>query len=225
VPRLDAAASRMLILSILPALSTINPSHRSKAPPLKGPKRSYRALDCGAGIGRVTSTVLLPLFHRIDLVEPVEKFVTEAKRAADAGKDGWKLLAGTDEPKGVRMWVGGLQRFDPRVPGVAVVPGEGLADEGRATLFATVGNTHMDWPETTTAQLEDGYDLVMIQWCIGHLSDAELVAFLQRSQKALRTTAEGVVEGYIMLKENTCRDNAAEGAGTLFDQEDSSITR
>jgi hypothetical protein len=32
--------------------------------------RPFRALDCGAGIGRVTSTVLLPLFDLVDLVEP-----------------------------------------------------------------------------------------------------------------------------------------------------------
>lgn len=64
----------------------------------------------------------------------------------------------------------------------------------------------------------------MIQWCIGHLSDAELVTFLQRSQKALRRSEFGL-EGYIVLKENICRDDTAEGAGALFDDDDSSITR
>lgn len=56
------------------------------------------------------------------------------------------------------------------------------------------------------------------------MSDLELVAFLQRSQKALRRSENGL-EGYIMLKENTCTDGAGEGAGRLFDTEDSSITR
>ena len=36
-----------------------------------GPKVGHkRALDCGAGIGRVTKHVLLPRFDFIDIVEP-----------------------------------------------------------------------------------------------------------------------------------------------------------
>ena len=192
----------------------------------RSPTRSFRALDCGAGIGRVTQSVLLPLFHRVDLVDPVLKFVEEAKRNADSGKDGWKALSGTGSAaKGVRMWVGGLQRFDPAAPAVPVRPLEGDADEGAATLFATVGSDALDWPESTkVTPEEDGYDLVMIQWCVGHLSDEELVTFLQRSKKALRRSEFGD-EGYIIVKENICRDEEAEGAGTLWDEEDSSITR
>lgn len=159
-------------------------------------------------------------------MDPVLKFVEEAKRNADSGKDGWKALSGTGSAaKGVRMWVGGLQRFDPAAPAVPVRPLEGDADEGAATLFATVGSDALDWPESTkVTPEEDGYDLVMIQWCVGHLSDEELVTFLQRSKKALRRSEFGD-EGYIIVKENICRDEEAEGAGTLWDEEDSSITR
>lgn len=38
-----------------------------------------RALDCGAGIGRVTKSVLLDRFEAIDLVEPSEVQLQEAK--------------------------------------------------------------------------------------------------------------------------------------------------
>lgn len=62
----------------------------------------------------------------------------------------------------------------------------------------------------------------MIQWCIGHLSDVQLIAFLQRSRAALRTDSRGV-QGYIVVKENTCKDT--ELHGRIFDDEDSSITR
>lgn len=36
--------------------------------------------DCGAGIGRVTQNLLLPLFDNVDSVEQNNKFVEEAKK-------------------------------------------------------------------------------------------------------------------------------------------------
>ncbi|GAM17724.1 hypothetical protein SAMD00019534_008990, partial [Acytostelium subglobosum LB1] len=40
-----------------------------------------RALDCGAGIGRVTKNLLLPLFETVDLLEQNPAFLDEAKVA------------------------------------------------------------------------------------------------------------------------------------------------
>ena len=37
------------------------------------------ALDCGAGIGRITKTVLKPMFENVDLVEPSKTQIDEAK--------------------------------------------------------------------------------------------------------------------------------------------------
>jgi len=37
-----------------------------------------RALDCGAGIGRVTKNLLLPLFDTVDMLEVNQKFLDEA---------------------------------------------------------------------------------------------------------------------------------------------------
>lgn len=37
-----------------------------------------RALDCGAGIGRVTKNLLIPLFEKVDLLEVNKKFLDEA---------------------------------------------------------------------------------------------------------------------------------------------------
>lgn len=214
VPRLDATSTRLLLLSLLPGLSTITPPHHNTKS--TKPRRSYRALDCGAGIGRVTSTVLLPLFDRVDLVEPVRKFVDQAKRNAGKGEEGWKELKGG---KGCRMWLAGLQYFDPLAPAVPV-------DGGEVEHITTLGNESLVWPDPMQAVdiKEDGYDTVLIQWCIGHLSDPQLVEFLKRSRKALKEGENGC-EGYIILKENTCKDTDGEGAGILFDDEDSSITR
>ena len=39
-----------------------------------------QALDCGAGIGRITKTTLLPVFNAVDLLEPAAAQLEEAKR-------------------------------------------------------------------------------------------------------------------------------------------------
>ncbi|PZC78802.1 hypothetical protein B5X24_HaOG217128 [Helicoverpa armigera] len=38
------------------------------------------ALDCGAGIGRITKKLLLPNFEMVDVVEPDEKFINSIKQ-------------------------------------------------------------------------------------------------------------------------------------------------
>ncbi|BGP13724.1 hypothetical protein JCM10213_009061 [Rhodosporidiobolus nylandii] len=223
VPRLDATSSRLLILSLLAQLSTITPPHLPSPAPGTSPRpsRPFRALDCGAGIGRVTSTVLLPLFDTVDLVEPVPSFVERAKANALEGKEGWAALHpavdGAEAKKGVRIWQSGLQHFDPLCPTRPV-------GGGKVELFASLGGKAAAWVDPgkeLDVTGEEGYDLVMIQWCIGHLSDDELVAFLQRSRRALRQRADGTCEGFIVLKENVCKDEDER----LFDEDDSSITR
>ena len=57
------------------------------------------------------------------------------------------------------------------------------------------------------------YDCIWVQWVIGHLTDRDMVAFLRRALAGLR---EG---GFVVLKENTCRE------GFVVDKEDSSLTR
>uniref|UniRef100_F6URV7 N-terminal Xaa-Pro-Lys N-methyltransferase 1 n=2 Tax=Callithrix jacchus TaxID=9483 RepID=F6URV7_CALJA len=37
------------------------------------------ALDCGAGIGRITKRLLLPLFREVDMVDVTEDFLVRAK--------------------------------------------------------------------------------------------------------------------------------------------------
>lgn len=54
----------------------------------------------------------------------------------------------------------------------------------------------------------------------GHTSHAELVAFLKRSKAALRDDTS-----LIVVKENTCEDNADGSPREFLDEEDSSLTR
>jgi protein N-terminal methyltransferase len=63
---------------------------------------------------------------------------------------------------------------------------------------------------------EHQYDLMWHQWCLGHLTDVQLVEYLQRCIKALK---DG---GLIVIKENmsTNRDGK-----DVFDELDNSVTR
>ncbi len=40
---------------------------------------SSRAVDCGAGVGRITGGMLMQRFARVDVVEPVEHFLAQAR--------------------------------------------------------------------------------------------------------------------------------------------------
>ncbi len=61
----------------------------------------------------------------------------------------------------------------------------------------------------------DVYDLIWTQWCVGHLTDGQLVQYLERCKEVLRPDS-----GFIVLKENlsTYDDDT-------FDEDDSSVTR
>lgn len=61
---------------------------------------------------------------------------------------------------------------------------------------------------------ETRYDLVWVQWCVGHLTDDQLVEFLKRCQSVLNAG------GFIVLKENLSTSGV-----DLFDDLDSSVTR
>ncbi|XP_004932113.3 N-terminal Xaa-Pro-Lys N-methyltransferase 1 [Bombyx mori] len=66
------------------------------------PPATKLALDCGAGIGRVTKHLLIHYFEKIDLVEPDLKFITEAK-----------INIGDDVTKLGTLYQTGLQNFRP----------------------------------------------------------------------------------------------------------------
>jgi protein N-terminal methyltransferase len=58
------------------------------------------------------------------------------------------------------------------------------------------------------------YGLIWTQWCVGHLTDAQLVGYLERCKDALEP------DGVIVVKENL-----STSASDLFDDRDSSVTR
>ncbi|KAG6550202.1 hypothetical protein Mapa_008162 [Marchantia paleacea] len=130
-------------------------------------EQQLTALDCGAGVGRVTKNLLVHHFHEVDLVEPVQQFLDVARQELHFDFVGTKL-------KSVNFYHNSLQDFVP--------------PEGR-------------------------YDVIWIQWCIGHLTDSDVVEFFNRAKLGLKPG------GFIVLKENIAK------SGFVLDKEDASVTR
>ncbi|XP_039085432.1 N-terminal Xaa-Pro-Lys N-methyltransferase 1 isoform X2 [Hyaena hyaena] len=59
----------------------------------------------------------------------------------------------------------------------------------------------------------DSYDVIWIQWVIGHLTDQHLAAFLRRCKQGLRPN------GIIVIKDNMAQE------GVVLDDVDSSVCR
>ncbi|PLW14451.1 hypothetical protein PCANC_15969 [Puccinia coronata f. sp. avenae] len=208
LPRLDALGSRMFLLTIRPELSTIKPAHQSSE--LWEAKRGAqmdeqggklkrgiyrRALDVGAGIGRVTADVLLYLFDRVDLVEPVGQFIDAGKRNASSGK--WPQLTPPPPPKNgdpdnspswpphskaVRFWNLAIQAFQPSIA-IQIRPSPPAFDPYFFPDASSIVGSTDGWNDGC------GYDVIWAQWTLGHLSDDELVDFLRTCREALRPAA------------------------------------
>jgi protein N-terminal methyltransferase len=164
-------------------------------------------LDVGAGVGRVTKSVLLPLFDDVVLVEPVEKFLKTAYEEClqyQASSENlpilqqWKGMS--DNTKSVTFIQGGLQNFDP------------LEIEKDTICVGRVGYQ---------GNKDTVYDVIWCQWCLGHVSNKDLIKFFERAKAALRSPSEGL----IVVKENLCRNHEGSLARTVFDDADSSLTR
>jgi protein N-terminal methyltransferase len=155
-------------------------------------QKRTRALDVGAGIGRVTADVLLHLVTDVVLVEPVVAFVQEALVRARASaldtttnsRVSWPGLA--DQSKSVTFLEGTLQQFQPLSP-------------HRSQFHDRIGYQ----PPRPTDDIGKGFDVIWCQWCLGYLTDPDLVAFLKRCHEALNSENP---RSLIVVKENVCSD-------------------
>ncbi|KAH8922691.1 hypothetical protein BT69DRAFT_1263177 [Atractiella rhizophila] len=201
IPRMDALGSRMFIHSLFPSLSPIPSPTIQPVTSLSTALRSdhFVALDAGAGIGRVTKEVLLPLMDEVHLVEPVAKFLAQAKKEVEDRDGRFSLLDAfaNGKRKRVRMFNVPLQDFDP-------------SSHPNECYFSSSSSS-----DEKEDRFEGKYHLIWIQWCLPHLTDAEIIRFLKASKAAL---TEG---GYVCVKENL----VMEGVESLRDEEDWSVTR
>ncbi|SJX61911.1 related to TAE1-AdoMet-dependent proline methyltransferase [Sporisorium reilianum f. sp. reilianum] len=234
VSRVESLGSRSFLLNVLPHLSFCAPASSNVSSAQwkkdriaerggKGKART-RALDCGAGVGRVTQHSLLPIFDEVHMVEPVAKFLQEAKKQSAS----WPQIQTPPSKspfqarKAVHFHCSTLQDIEPsrpyssapRVGDGNIAPTVSVDDEPASEAHASqqdgvAGSQH----EPVT------YDLVWAQWCLQHLSDKDLIAFLKRSKAALK---QG---GIIGVKENVCTEEADGTERVWYDDEDHSITR
>lgn len=121
-----------------------------------------RAIDCGAGVGRVTNELLRFKFERVDIMEQNPKYIEEAKKILKESKN-----VGEFYSKGMQEFV-----------------------------------------------FEEKYDCVWIQWAISHLTDPDLVSFLEKAAGHLNEN------GMVVLKENITQKQ-----NYVFHRDDISVTR
>ena len=152
-----------------------------------------RALDCGAGAGRVTREVLRHAFDVVDLVEQDERLLRTAVADGSSRRlerwrgDAWEEVGGLGGGGGgVGAGVGGV---GGGVGGVGELLCVGLQDLPRALDAAA------------------SYDCVWLQWVVGCLADCDLVAVLARAAATLRPG------GVIVVKDNVLLPAAADAAG------------
>ena len=235
LPRVDALGSRTFLLRTLPYLSSTPPPALNESPQMwtherirqrggKG-KTVTRALDCGAGVGRVTEHVLLPLVDEVHMVEPVLKFLQEAKRRSAS----WKPLQLSVEQspfcarKAVYFHTSTLQEFRVADP----MSSQDTPHQPSAALPPSYMQGKVTEPPVKPVL----YDIVLCQWCLQHLSEADLIRFLKDAKATLRPRSSGSDAtstcdgGVIFVKENVCRDADDGGEASWYDSEDYSVTR
>ncbi|KAL0071359.1 hypothetical protein AAF712_001216 [Marasmius tenuissimus] len=216
LPRVESLGSRLFLLSLFPELSTVPSALKPLKPPLLN--LPLRALDVGAGVGRVTRDTLLYLIPHVVLLEPVNPFIQQALSTARSSSDlstpktsRWPGLA--DKSKSVTFIECTLQHCDPSRP---------LSNSKSAKFLDRVGFTPEEGP---LADIDTGFDVIWCQWCLGHLKDDDLIAFFKRCHGALRADNGFPGRSLIVVKENVCSNTADGGPRTVFDEEDSSFTR
>ncbi|KAL8482199.1 hypothetical protein ACS0TY_028377 [Phlomoides rotata] len=130
--------------------------------------------NCGSGIGRITKNLLIRYFNEVDLLEPVSHFLDTARRNLAP-----ENLMVTEDYRAVNFFlcsspVGNLNIVHFNCQKHSKI-GNGVVQIIQLTLKSSV--IDMDFtPEAGR------YDIIWIQWCIGHLSDDDFVSFFNRAK-------------------------------------------
>jgi protein N-terminal methyltransferase len=155
-----------------------------------------------------------PQISRIDL-RGSANFLSKLQRLFPSIRRG-KLGRGVDCGAGIgRVTEGFLSNVCAVVD--IVEPVEKFVDEvrnGRLNAEGKIGEIYTVGLENWVPSHK--YDLIWNQWCVGHLTDNQLVDFLKRCKEALTET------GLVVIKENMSTDPEGQDA---FDEIDSSVTR
>lgn len=97
--------------------------------------------------------------------------------------------------------------------------GDGESKDRKGQVGEVINLGLQDWiPEP------GAYDVIWNQWCVGHLTDAQLVVYLRRCSEGLKKAAQGdaTSKSWVVVKENMSTDIHHKD---IYDDEDSSVTR
>ena len=156
-----------------------------------------------------------PQVSRTDL-KGSANFLAKVRRDFPSSTGDELLHRGADCGAGIGRVTAGLLSTVCEVVDV-VEPVEKFAQEAKTATLAgkgLVGTVYVTGLENW--QPEERYDLIWHQWCLGHLTDRQMVEHLKRCKEAL------TVDGWIVIKENMSSDLEGED---IFDGTDSSVTR
>ncbi|KAJ5096001.1 DUF858 domain-containing protein [Penicillium alfredii] len=156
-----------------------------------------------------------PQISRIDL-RGSASFLAKVRRLVPAIPASGPLKLGVDCGAGIgRVTAGFLSQACETVDVVEPVDNFArVVRDGELKQAGNVGDVYVTGLEAWTPSKQ--YDLVWNQWCVGHLTDAQLVEYLVRCRDALSPA------GVIVVKENMSTDPDGED---VYDELDSSVTR
>ncbi|XP_030149092.1 N-terminal Xaa-Pro-Lys N-methyltransferase 1 isoform X1 [Lynx canadensis] len=153
------------------------------------------ALDCGAGIGRITKRLLLPLFGVVDMVDVTEDFLIKAKTYL--GEEGKRVR---------NYFCCGLQDFSPEPNSYDVIWIQWV-------IVLAIGPIWGQFCVEKTSMSKNLGTLKKVGMSFCHLTDQHLAEFLRRCKQGLRPN------GIIVIKDNMAQE------GVILDDVDSSVCR
>ncbi|KAL3478674.1 alpha-N-methyltransferase NTM1 [Aspergillus californicus] len=157
-----------------------------------------------------------PWYTRIDL-RGSKTFLGKVRRLVPGCTRDEKLKRAADCGAGVGRVTEGFLRFACDVVD-AVEPVEKFTDvikERKLKDGVTgIGDIYVMGIEAWVPDKQ--YDLIWTQFCVGHVTDVQLVEYFNRCRDALTET------GILVVKENMSTDRAGKD---MYDDEDSSVTR
>lgn len=156
-----------------------------------------------------------PWYTRIEL-QGSKNFLNKVRRLLPALQSEGKFNLGVDCGAGVgRVTEGFLRHVCTVVDAVEPVQKfTQVLQEGQLKKDGVIGDIYTlgleDWYP------EKKYDLIWTQWCVGHLTDVQLVQYVSRCRNSLTEN------GIMVIKENL---STHPGDQDMYDDEDSSVTR
>lgn len=156
-----------------------------------------------------------PSVSRIDL-QGSKNFLAKVRRLAPGVLSEGKFKQGLDGGAGVgRVTEGFLSHVCEVVDAVEpIAKFTQVMQDSQLKREGVIGTIYTRGLESWVPDKK--YDLIWVQWCVGHLTDSQLVDYTVRCRKALTP------DGLMVVKENLSTHFSGQD---MYDAQDSSVTR